>query len=584
VEIGDAATWSNCDHKEIQIPTSWSSSSIGIDVNTGSFSNGTAYLYVVDSSGDVNSSGYEITIGGGATYTLTVNSGTGDGNYSENDVANISADTAPSGKEFDEWIGDTSGIANVNNASTTLTMPAANQEVTATYANLPMYALTVNSGTGDGSYQEDWVVDISADAAPSGYTFDEWVGDTANIADVQDPTTTITMPASSAEITATYESVATYTLTVNSGSGDGNYSESQVADITADTAASGKFFDAWVGDTSGIADINDPSTTLTMPAANQEITATYADVVDGLVSRFTFDIDARDSYGTSDGTLTNGASVTTDATRGKVLSLDGDNDYVSLPSSAMAAGRSELTLSMWVKPDTWASGDTLYDEYAESNYWQFTLIYGGYYTRDSSTGTTGSRNNDISMPSLSAGSWQHVAVVYSVTAGKKEIWYEGAISDTSGTSIDTLTSSRDGVGLGYACDGNHFDGLIDDVRLYNRALNATEIAYLAEQTLYTLTVNSGTGDGTYEENDVADISADTAPSGQDFAEFRPRLRRMGGRYRRNRQRQRIEHDFDDARGRPGSNGHLHRQEVDADCQQRVRRRGLRCRDGGPDLS
>jgi len=36
VEIGDAATWSNCDHKEIQIPTSWSSSSIGIDVNTGS--------------------------------------------------------------------------------------------------------------------------------------------------------------------------------------------------------------------------------------------------------------------------------------------------------------------------------------------------------------------------------------------------------------------------------------------------------------------------------------------------------------------------------------------------------------------
>jgi len=49
------------------------------------------------------------------------------------------------------------------------------------------------------------------------------------------------------EITYEYAGGATYTLTVNSGSGDGTYSESQVVDITADTAPSGTAFDEWSG-------------------------------------------------------------------------------------------------------------------------------------------------------------------------------------------------------------------------------------------------------------------------------------------------------------------------------------------------
>jgi len=521
VEVGDASTYDGCSHREIQIPTSWSSSSVAIDVNTGAMSSGTAYLYVIDDDNVPNSTGYQITIGGGTTYTLTVNSGTGDGNYSEDQVANISADTAPSGQEFDEWVGDTSEIASVTSSSTTLTMPDENQEITATYQALSLYSLTVNSGTGDGTYQENWVVDIEADSAASGYAFDEWVGDTTGIASVTTASTTITMPGSAAEVTATYEAAASYVLTVNSGTGDGNYSESTVVDIDADTAVSGKLFDAWIGDTANISDVNDPSGTLTMPASNQEITATYTWVVSGLVSRFTFDTDARDTYGTNDGTLTGGASVTNDGTRGKVVSLDGTDDYVSLPSSAIAAGRSELTLSMWVKPDTWVSGDTLYDEYAEGAYWQFTLIYGGFCTRDSSTGTTGGRNNDISMPSLSTGTWQHIAVTYSTTAGEKVIYLDGSENTSSSTSIDTLTSTRTGVGLGYACDGTYFDGMVDDLRLYNRVLNSTELALLAETSVteYTLTVNSGTGDDDYEANEIANISADTAPSGQDFDEW-----------------------------------------------------------------
>ena len=66
------------------------------------------------------------------------------------------------------------------------------------------YMLTVNSGSGDGDYTAGTVVDITADAAPSGQVFDQWTGDVANVLDVNNPTTAITMPASNATVTATY--------------------------------------------------------------------------------------------------------------------------------------------------------------------------------------------------------------------------------------------------------------------------------------------------------------------------------------------------------------------------------------------
>lgn len=69
VEICNSNTWSSRSSCEIQIPTSWSTSSIGIKVNRGAFgASDTAYLYVVDSSGNV-STAREITFGGGGGDT-----------------------------------------------------------------------------------------------------------------------------------------------------------------------------------------------------------------------------------------------------------------------------------------------------------------------------------------------------------------------------------------------------------------------------------------------------------------------------------------------------------------------------------
>lgn len=63
VMLGDNATFANCTHREIQIPHTWSDTSIGVTVNTGSFNNGDGvYLFVVDSDGTA-SEGYPVQIG-----------------------------------------------------------------------------------------------------------------------------------------------------------------------------------------------------------------------------------------------------------------------------------------------------------------------------------------------------------------------------------------------------------------------------------------------------------------------------------------------------------------------------------------
>jgi len=69
--------------------------------------------------------------GGGATYTLTVVNGSGSGSYAPGTAVAITANAAPPGQSFLGWTGAV--VQNPSAPTTTLTMPAANLTVTATY-------------------------------------------------------------------------------------------------------------------------------------------------------------------------------------------------------------------------------------------------------------------------------------------------------------------------------------------------------------------------------------------------------------------------------------------------------------------
>ena len=213
------------------------------------------------------------------TYTLTVIDGSGSGDYEAGASIPIIADAPPSGKVFDTWTAASGSFADANNASTTFSMPAEAVTVTATYKNAPTttYTLTVIDGSGSGDYEAGASIPIIADAPPSGKVFDAWTAPNGSVADVNSASTTFTMPADAVTITATYKDVpaTTYTLTVNDGSGSGEYPAGASVPIVAAEPPSGKVFDVWTAASGSFASANSASTAFTMPAEAVTVTATY---------------------------------------------------------------------------------------------------------------------------------------------------------------------------------------------------------------------------------------------------------------------------------------------------------------------
>lgn len=185
---------------------------------------------------------------------------------------------------------------------------------------------------------------------------------------------------------------------------------------------------------------------------------------------------------------------------GKALSFKGYNNYLELPGSASTAGKSEFTIEFWVNPNKWFTSDTIWDEYYDPYWWQNTIRGGYWYTRDTFTGWSGSRTNDLRLPSLDEGSWAHLSFVYSVYQGIKAIYLNGNLYSYT-TAEYPMNSYRTGIRIGYPTDGTFFSGKLDEIKLHNRALSSSEIKASYDNSIYSLQnnfENLDAGDYTYK--------------------------------------------------------------------------------------
>jgi uncharacterized repeat protein (TIGR02543 family) len=139
-------------------------------------------------------------------YNLTISSteggsvttpGEGTFNYDEVTGVNLVA-KAQEGYQFVNWTGDVGTIANVNTATTTITV---NDDYSITANFVKQYKLTISSteggsvttpGEGTFTYAPGTVVHLVA-IPDSSYRFVNWIGDVGTIAGVNTADTTITM-------------------------------------------------------------------------------------------------------------------------------------------------------------------------------------------------------------------------------------------------------------------------------------------------------------------------------------------------------------------------------------------------------
>jgi hypothetical protein len=203
---------------------------------------------------------------------------------------------------------------------------------------------------------------------------------------------------------------------------------------------------------------------------------------DRLVARITFDDGtANDSSGLGHhGVFVNGAAVVTDSERGNVLSLNGVNQYVDLGNGGFLdlSDNNQATITAWVKPVTSKAHHAVVTKGEWKDAYSL-LINGNTATKDQLW--TGNDTGVFSGSAIPLNTWTHVAVV--INGDLTTFYVNGQLSGTAnqdrGTAIDNTTN---GVSIGREQYSGSlpagrwfFNGLVDEVRLYESALAAAEI-------------------------------------------------------------------------------------------------------------
>ncbi|MBF0196606.1 MAG: sulfatase-like hydrolase/transferase, partial [Planctomycetes bacterium] len=139
----------------------------------------------------------------------------------------------------------------------------------------PVHSLVVegDGGLGSGVYAGGAVIDLEA-LVPAGKQFVNWTSSAGSFSDANAISTSFTMPASAATVSAHFEAIPTYTLTVfgDNGNGSGSYEAGAVIDLEA-TVSLGQQFLNWSSTSGTFTNAYSVSTEFTMPAENVTVWA-----------------------------------------------------------------------------------------------------------------------------------------------------------------------------------------------------------------------------------------------------------------------------------------------------------------------
>jgi len=178
------------------------------------------------------------------------------------------------------------------------------------------------------------------------------------------------------------------------------------------------------------------------------------------------------------GTLRNGAAWTTGFVGGG-LNLDGTDDHLEIPSHASMDVRTTFTLAAWVRIDSAAEGEGILARGTSVRPYALTLDADRRLRFTANSGSPGAAWGGGTWTSASAigvGVWYHVAVSHDGTTVRFSI--DGAPEPVEHPASFVL--GRVGAPLYVGRSGSgYLDGAIDDVRIYNWALSAAELAEVA---------------------------------------------------------------------------------------------------------
>ncbi len=208
--------------------------------------------------------------------------------------------------------------------------------------------------------------------------------------------------------------------------------------------------------------------------------STYSNVAgattEGLVAAYGFSEGSgatlADASGAGNVGSVQGAAWATQGKFGNALSFNGTSAYVNVPDAPSLDLTTRMTLEAWVNPSS------------VSRAWREVIYKGSnnYYLESTTDrkpavpaggGTIGSSNvRLLGTTVLPLNTWAHLAVTYD---GATIRLYVNGVQVSSRARTGNILTSTNSLRIGSTGSGRYFQGLVDEVRVYNVALTAAQI-------------------------------------------------------------------------------------------------------------
>jgi hypothetical protein len=194
------------------------------------------------------------------------------------------------------------------------------------------------------------------------------------------------------------------------------------------------------------------------------------------------------------------------------LRFDGVDEYVNVPNSPVFGITGDITIAAWIRREALLSYDGIVAKTDGAAVWDYDFYFSEGDNRLRLWSDVGSPTPVLSSREVADTNWHHVAVTRS---GADVTFYIDGFE--AGTTTMSGAFANNSVPVRIGTDGPNYDpssmfkGSIDDVRIYDRALSATEIQALNV---------TGTGpEIVVVGNGTSLITGDTTPSFAEGTDF-----------------------------------------------------------------
>ncbi|MBN1361823.1 MAG: discoidin domain-containing protein [Sedimentisphaerales bacterium] len=206
-----------------------------------------------------------------------------------------------------------------------------------------------------------------------------------------------------------------------------------------------------------------------------------------LVAYYPMSDNVNDASGNNrNGTAETGSSFSTGPQGyGRAIAFDGTSGHVTLPVGTLIQSLSSATFASWVNFSAPAGSDweRIFDfGTGTTNYVFLSARQAGSDSMTFGILATGRTETRVVAPERVPAGWHHVAVVIDSATMNIDLYLDGTVVGSNTTDTlprDLGETTNNWLGRSPWANDEYYTGLLDEFRIYNRALTAGEVQYLA---------------------------------------------------------------------------------------------------------